>query len=65
MVSTAGPLRPEVGFQQGLTGDVAPMDFPRANQELRILGIPDGIDPVGGALLPIEITSHKGSYRLS
>ncbi|MGH3442404.1 MAG: TM0106 family RecB-like putative nuclease, partial [Nitriliruptorales bacterium] len=33
------------------------------NRDLRIFGTPDGIDAAGGALIPIEIKSHKDVQR--
>jgi predicted RecB family nuclease len=60
VTSTTTPLPPEVDLDQALTGERPFYGLPvLRNQKLKILGVPDGIDPAGGALVPIEIKSHK------
>lgn len=48
-----------------LTQDIALFRPPVfENRELKIFGQPDGIDAAGGALIPIEIKSHKDVQRI-
>jgi predicted RecB family nuclease len=64
VTSTATQLPAAVEFDQALTGDVPFFGVPvLRNQKRKILGVPDGIDPAGGALVPIEIKSHNGVQR--
>jgi predicted RecB family nuclease len=48
-------------FEEGLTLLGTPLF---ENDELHIRGCPDGIETAGGALLPIEVKSHKDVQRL-
>jgi hypothetical protein len=64
VTSTGVPLPAGVDFQQALTGDVPFHGLPVLRNEKRhIIGRPDGIDPAAGALVPIEIKSHKDVKR--
>lgn len=64
VTSTAVPLPAGVDFEQALTGDVPFHGLPvLRNEKRKIIGRPDGIDPAGGALVPIEIKSHKDVKR--
>ena len=60
VTSAAAPLPAGVDFDQALTGEAPFYGVPVLRNEKReIVGRPDGIDPAGGALVPIEIKSHK------
>jgi hypothetical protein len=64
VVSTAVVTPPDVGFREALAGDVPIYGLPLLrNDKLKIFGIPDGIDPRAGALVPIEIKSHKNLQK--
>jgi predicted RecB family nuclease len=64
VISEIAPLPPEMSFEQALIGDAPIYGLPLIrNERLKILGIPDGIDPADGALVPIEIKSHKDVRR--
>jgi predicted RecB family nuclease len=60
VISEIAPLRSEISLEQALIGDAPVYCLPLIrNDRLKLLGIPDGIDPADGALVPIEIKSHK------
>jgi hypothetical protein len=64
VVSAAVPLPPDVDFREALAGDVPLYGLSLLrNDKKKIFGIPDGIDPRGGALVPTEIKSHKDAQK--
>jgi len=60
------PLPPDTDFSRLVAADHHLIGFPRLlkNYDYRILGRPDGVRTANGALLPIEIKSHKEVTRL-
>ncbi len=64
VTATVAPLPAGVDFDQLLTGEAPFYGVPvLRDQKREIFGRPDGIDPAGGALIPIEIKSHKDIER--
>lgn len=50
---------------EAVDSDVLLLDTPDLeNPTLKIRGRPDGVDPAGGAFLPVEIKSHKSVQRI-
>lgn len=63
VVAKASPARGSLS--KLMSGSVPILETPLfENHELEIYGRPDGVDPDRGALLPIEIKSHKGVERI-
>lgn len=60
----ATPVPGDADLAGLLAGDVKLLGFPvLENEDLMIYGAPDGVDAESGALLPVEIKSHKDVRR--
>jgi predicted RecB family nuclease len=66
VVAEATPLPADVDFSMLVASDCHLIGFPWLvkNHDYKILGRPDGVRTAHGALLPIEIKSHKEVTRL-
>lgn len=62
--ASATPVPSDADLPELLAGDVKLLGFPvLENDDLMIYGAPDGVDAESGALLPVEIKSHKDVRR--
>jgi predicted RecB family nuclease len=62
--SMALPVPKEAGLSELFATDAKLLGLPiLENEGLMILGAPDGVDAAAGALLPVEIKSHKDVRR--
>lgn len=64
-VTARMPTRtPELSLADAFRSEARVHDLPRLrNDDLRLLGIPDAVDPAEGALVPVEIKSHREVRR--
>jgi predicted RecB family nuclease len=63
---TAGvpPRPPELNLPDAFRSDTRIYDLPRLrNDSLGLRGIPDAVDPSEGALIPVEVKSHRDVRR--
>jgi hypothetical protein len=64
ITSEAAPLPPELDLASALLTPGRVFGLPMLrNQELAIRGVPDAVDTEGGALVPVEIKSHRAVQR--
>ena len=64
VVSSVEPAPPAASVQELLCGDVDVfLGRTFINRELRLAGIPDGVRPAGGELVPIEVKDHAYPTR--
>ncbi len=64
VTTEAEPLPPDLDLTDVLAGDARIYGLPRLeNRELRLRGIPDAVDAAAGALIPVEIKSHRDVRR--
>lgn len=64
VVAAAVPMPEDVSLADALVGDSTLLGLPvLRNKRLKLLGAPDGVQAADGALLPIEIKSHKDVRR--
>ena len=61
VLANTTPLPPNTDFRSLIAKDVSVLGLPEIyrNQDLRIMGRPDGVRTSNGALFPIEIKSHR------
>jgi predicted RecB family nuclease len=59
-VGAALPPLAEADLKEALVAGTRVLNTPMyENDSLKLFGIPDGIEPAGGAMVPIEIKSHR------
>jgi predicted RecB family nuclease len=64
VTSVAQPLPPEIGLADALRSDARIYGLPHLeNPQLKLHGIPDAVDAAAGALIPVEIKSHRTLQR--